>query len=151
MRMDGSSTARTLEPVGILFSEYYFYLAAYIQGMDKSRFARPQDAGPTIYRIDRIVDQRVTDTHFPVIYADRFQEGEMRKRIQFMYGGPLVKIRFAYTGPNLESILDKLPTARQTGQDPDGRPILEAEVYDGQGFQMWLRSQGEWIRMIEKF
>ena len=151
MRMDGSHTARTLEPVGILFSEYYFYLAAYIQGMDKSRFARPQDAGPTIYRIDRIVDQRVTDTHFPVIYADRFQEGEMRKRIQFMYGGPLVKIRFAYTGPNLESILDKLPTARQTGQDPDGRPILEAEVYDEQGFQMWLRSQGEWIRMIEKF
>lgn len=86
-----------------------------------------------------------------MIYANRFQEGEMRKRIQFMYGGPLVKIRFAYTGPNLESILDKLPTARQTGQDPEGHPILEAEVYDGQGFQMWLRSQGEWIQKIEKF
>lgn len=151
MWMNGRNTVRTLEPVGILFSEYYFYLAAYIQGINKSRFADPQDAGPTIYRIDRIVDQRMTDTHFPVIYANRFQEGEMRKRIQFMYGGPLVKIRFAYTGPNLESILDKLPTARQTGQDPEGHPILEAEVYDGQGFQMWLRSQGEWIQRIEKF
>ena len=151
MRMDGRNTVRTLEPVGILFSEYYFYLAAYIQGIDKSHFAYPQDAGPTIYRIDRIVDQRITDNRFPVIYANRFQEGEMRKRIQFMYGGPLVKIRFAYTGPNLESILDKLPTARQTGQDPEGHPILEAEVYDGQGFQMWLRSQGEWIQRIEKF
>ena len=146
---DHELVKRRVQPVGIMFSEYYFYLTAFLE--DKSHFENPGDLFPTIYRIDRIVDQRITDTHFPVIYANRFQEGEMRKRIQFMYGGPLVKIRFAYTGPNLESILDKLPTARQTGQDLEGHPILEAEVYDGQGFQMWLRSQGEWIQRIEKF
>ena len=36
----------------------------------------------------------------------------MRKRIQFMYGGELQTIRFEYTGPSLESVLDRLPTAK---------------------------------------
>ena len=46
---------RTIEPVGILFSEYYFYLAAFIEGIDKDKhFQNPQDNSPTIYRIDRI-------------------------------------------------------------------------------------------------
>ena len=30
---DGETRVRTIEPVGILFSEYYFYLAAFIEGM----------------------------------------------------------------------------------------------------------------------
>ena len=30
----GETRVRTIEPVGILFSEYYFYLAAFIEGID---------------------------------------------------------------------------------------------------------------------
>ena len=52
---DGETRVRTIEPVGILFSEYYFYLAAFIEGIDKDKhFRNPQDNSPTIYRIDRI-------------------------------------------------------------------------------------------------
>lgn len=52
---DGETRVRTIEPVGILFSEYYFYLAAFIEGIDKDKhFKNPQDNSPTIYRIDRI-------------------------------------------------------------------------------------------------
>ena len=109
----GAARHRRVQPVGILFSEYYFYLAAFIEGIDKKEhFANPEDRSPTIYRVDRIARFTVTKDRFAIPYRDRFQEGEMRKRIQFMYGGRLQHIKFKYTGPNIEAVLDRLPTAR---------------------------------------
>lgn len=139
---------RRVQPVGILFSEYYFYLAAFIEGIDKKEhFANPEDRSPTIYRVDRIASFTVTSDRFDIPYKDRFQEGEMRKRIQFMYGGKLRHIQFKYTGPNIEAVLDRLPTARVVEELPDGGQLVEAEVFDGNGLDMWLRSQGEWVEM----
>lgn len=138
---------RVLHPVGILFSEYYFYLAAFIDGIDKEKhFENPQDKAPTIYRIDQLSAITITKKHFPIIYADRFQEGEMRKRIQFMYGGDLQKIKFLYTGPSVEAVLDRLPTAKIIEQTPAGI-VISAEVF-GIGINMWLRSQGDKIKML---
>lgn len=139
------SVKRRIQPVGIMFSEYYFYLTAFLE--DKTDFENPDDIFPTIYRIDRIRGVTVLDEHFRVPYKDRFQEGEFRKRVQFMYGGKLEKLRFHYSGPSLESVLDHLPTAQVVDQDAEGWWI-EAEVF-GKGAEMWLRSQGEYIRKYE--
>lgn len=148
---NGTPKHRRVQPVGILFSEYYFYLAAFIEGIDKKEhFANPEDRSPTIYRVDRIADFTVTADRFDILYKDRFQEGEMRKRIQFMYGGKLRHIRFKYTGPNIEAVLDRLPTARVVEKLPEGGQIVEAEVFDGNGLDMWLRSQGEWVEMVKE-
>ena len=145
----GETRVRTIEPVGILFSEYYFYLAAFIEGIDKDKhFQNPQDNSPTIYRIDRIQNYKTLDRHFAQRYTDRFQEGEMRKRIQFMYGGELQTIRFEYTGPSLESVLDRLPTAKVLQVTEKGW-IVEAEVF-GTGINMWVRSQGDYIKIISE-
>ena len=92
---------RRVQPVGIMFSEYYFYLTAFLE--DKSGFDNPDDLFPTIYRIDRIKSFTVLDEHFSVPYRSRFEEGEFRKRAQFMYGGELQRIRFRYTGSSLEA------------------------------------------------
>lgn len=146
---NGTPKHRRVQPVGILFSEYYFYLAAFIEGIDKKEhFANPEDRSPTIYRVDRIADFSVTNDRFDIPYRDRFQEGEMRKRIQFMYGGKLRHIRFKYTGPNIEAVLDRLPTARVVETAPDGGQLMEAEVFEGPGFEMWLRSQGGYIELL---
>ena len=143
---NGTPKHRRVQPVGILFSEYYFYLAAFIEGIDKKdHFANPEDRSPTIYRVDRIGDFTVTNDRFDIPYKDRFQEGEMRKRIQFMYGGKLRHIRFQYTGPNIEAVLDRLPTARVVETLPEGGQVVEAEIFDGPGFEMWLRSQGDYV------
>ena len=74
-RLRGAETVRrTVEPVGILFSEYYFYLAAYLRGVDRKQiFENPEDPYPTIYRIDRIRAFRATGEHFTPAYAKRFQ------------------------------------------------------------------------------
>ena len=149
-KLKGQETAkRTVEPVGILFSEYYFYLAAYIRDIDrKQAFENPDDLYPTIYRIDRIQAFQVLPEHFTPAYATRFQEGEFRRRVQFMYGGRLQKIRFKYTGSSIEAVLDRLPTAQIVETDEDGW-VVSAEVF-GKGIDMWLRSQGDSItRMID--
>ena len=136
---------RRVKPVGIMFSEYYFYLTAFLE--DKSTFENPDDLFPTIYRIDRIKSSQVLDEHFSVPYKDRFQEGEFRKRVQFMYGGKLERIKFKYTGPSIEAVLDRLPTAEIVERDEDGW-IVTAEVF-GKGIDMWLRSQGENIKVVK--
>lgn len=136
---------RRIQPVGIMFSEYYFYLTAFLE--DKSTFENPDDLFPTIYRIDRIKSFKVLDEHFSVPYKDRFQEGEFHKRVQFMYGGKLERIRFRYTGPSIEAVLDRLPTAKIVSQDEDGWTV-EAEVF-GKGIEMWLRSQGDTIALLK--
>ena len=135
---------RRVKPVGIMFSEYYFYLTAFLE--DKESFENPDDLFPTIYRVDRIRSFRVLDEHFVVPYKDRFQEGEFRKRVQFMYGGKLERIKFKYNGPSIEAVLDRLPTAEIVEQDEDGW-IVTAEVF-GKGIEMWMRSQGNSIALL---
>ena len=141
---DHELVKRRVQPVGIMFSEYYFYLTAFLE--DKSHFENPDDLFPTIYRVDRIAAFKVLDEHFRVPYRDRFEEGEFRKRVQFMYGGRLQHIKFRYTGPSIEAVLDRLPTARILNQDNEGWTV-EAEVF-GKGIEMWVRSQGEYIEIL---
>ena len=91
-------------------------------------FENKDDLFPTIYRIDRIRDFKVLDEHFRVPYTERFEEGEFRRRVQFMYGGKLERIKFRYKGQSLEAVLDRLPTAQVISQDENGW-IIGAEVF----------------------
>lgn len=135
---DEQASERNVKPVGIIFSEYYFYLIAYPIGKDFDY--------PTIYRIDRIERFEQTSITFRVPYHERFQEGEFRKRVQFMYTGELINVRFKFTGPSKQSVLDRLPTAKVVEKLDDGL-IFEAEVF-GKGIKMWLLSQGEFVEVL---
>ena len=138
---------RKIKLVAIMFSEYYFYITAFIDDKKvKESFDVLNDAYPTIYRVDRIVSYKVLEERFKMPYADRFQEGEFRKKVQFMYGGKLNKIRFEYTGPDVNAVLDRLPTAK-VESEKDGVYRIKAEVF-GTGIDMWIRSQGEYVKVI---
>lgn len=145
----GALVKRKLKPVAIMFSEFYFYMTAFIDEEDGARknFEVLEDAFPTIYRIDRIKKLTVLGEHFHIPYRDRFEEGEFRKRIQFMYGGKLRKIKFKYSGENVEAVLDRLPTAKIL-EVADGVYTISAEVF-GKGIDMWLRSQGEMVEVVD--
>lgn len=144
---DKALVTRKLKPVALMFSEYYFYIAAFIDDDEvKAHFEVPDDLYPTIYRIDRIKEYKILDEHFRRPYKDRFEEGEFRKRIQFMYGGKLQKVRFKYSGYSVEAILDRLPTAVIEDEE-DGVYTISAEVF-GKGIDMWLRSQGETMLLL---
>lgn len=145
---DKKTVHRKLQPVAIMFSEYYFYLTAFIDDDEvKKDFDVLNDSFPTIYRIDRIKGLKVLDERFHIPYSSRFEEGEFRKRIQFMYGGKLRKVTFRYIGTDIDAVLDRLPTAKILDED-NGAYIVSAEVF-GAGIDMWLRSQGSYVEIIE--
>lgn len=138
---------RKLKPLAIMFSEFYFYMVGFLEDKKaQANFDVLNDSFPTIYRIDRIQALKVLDEKFHIPYASRFEEGEFRKRIQFMYGGKLQKIRFKYTGYSIEAVLDRLPTAKIESEE-DGAYIISAEVF-GKGIDMWVRSQGDIVEVL---
>lgn len=137
-RQDGAEKEHTAKPVALLFSEFYFYLVAYKE--EETEF-------PTIFRVDRIGTMEKTENHFQVPYQDRFKDGEFRKRVQFMYPGVLRRVTFTYSGPSVEAVLDRLPTARILSHK-DGIYTLTAEAY-GKGLDMWLGSQEKWVKVLQ--
>lgn len=137
---------RLIQPVGIMFSEYYFYLCAYMSASEETPDV-PKRPFPTIYRLDRIAEYEILNEHFHIPYADRFEEGEFRKRIQFMFGGDLRTIKFFYKGLSIEAVLDRFPTAKVLQHDDKGW-LIQAEVY-GDGVDIWLRSQGDLLEVVD--
>jgi len=139
-KASGEETNAIVKPVGIMESEYYFYLIGYVGDKDQK-----YPGYPTVYRIDRISDYKIVTETFHVPYRNRFEEGEFRKRIPFMYTGKLHKAHFTYNGPDINAVLDRLPTAKATLQN-DGNYFINVEVYGEKGLGMWLKSQEEFVR-----
>lgn len=136
IKIDGVEVKRIVKPVAIIFSEYYFYLIAYFNDFDS----------PTVFRVDRIKKYIAVGEKFYISSAERFEDGEFRKRVQFMYAGNLIKIKFEFTGSSIDAVLDRIPTAKII-EALDDKFVVEAEVY-GKGIIMWILSQGKNIKVI---
>lgn len=135
-RQDGKHSKHTVKPVSILFNEFYFYLVTYGFEVDY----------PIAFRIDRMERIRKTGEKFDIPYRNRFSDGEFRKRVLYMYGGKLKRVKFEYSGV-LEAMLDKVPTAKVLSEK-DGVYTMTAEAF-GKGLDMWLSSQGELVKIID--
>lgn len=139
---------RVIYPVGLMFSEFYFYLLGHIENADKEKFKNKNDIFPTIYRVDRIEKFEILKENFKnFYYNDRFEEGEFRKRVQFMTGGKLRKIKFIFKGNSLEAVLDKIPTAKVL-EENEKSCVISAEVF-GEGIDKWIRAQGNEVEVLE--
>lgn len=138
IRKDGVASHRAVKPLSVMFSDYYFYLIAWMADNSKDF--------PTVFRVDRMTEVKAPGEKFKIPYKDRFEEGEFRKRVQFMYSGPLKTIRFEYTGQSIEAILDRIPGAEILEQS-NGKYVLKAECY-GDGILMWLRTQGDYVKIL---
>jgi len=139
-RMDKRKTKKEVKPAAIMFSEYYFYLISYGLNVEEDM--------PLVFRVDRMSNIKYGDERFYIPYKDRFEDGEFRKRIQFMYSGKLKKFTFEFSGPSLEAVLDRLPTAKVIKTQGKVHTIT-AECY-GDGIKMWLNSQGDNVKIIEE-
>ncbi len=138
VRKDGVASHRIVKPLSIMFSEYYFYLIAWMAD-DSKDF-------PTVFRIDRMTNVKSTEEKYSIPYKDRFEEGDFRKKVQFMYSGPLKTIKFEFTGQSLEAILDRIPAAEIISQE-ENKTTIKAECY-GDGILMWLRTQGDNVKIL---
>lgn len=136
-RMDRCPVTHRLFPASVLFADFYYYLIAFPVDGDTSQ--------PRYFRLDRIRHITV-HRHNQLTRTPTFSEGELRKKSLYMWPGKLQTIRFAFSGPSVQAVLDKLPTAKII-ERKDGTYIIEAEVY-GDGIKMWLLSQGSWVKVL---
>lgn len=160
LKMSRERVTHRLRPVSVMFSEYYFYLIAFR--------ADDENFKPIYFRVDRILGLTEHRAHFDIPRKFDFDEGALRKKIQFMYPGKCRIIRFEFCGPSLQAVLDRLPTAvvldikrgDLTENSEDIRTkslrnyhpnkqiaLIEAEVY-GTGILTYLLSLGSWVRVI---
>lgn len=160
LKMSRERVQHRIHPVSLTFSEYYFYLIAYRADDPKYK--------PIYFRVDRILDIIEHRVRFELDRKYDFDEGELHKKIQFMFPGKCRKIRFEFSGPSLQAVLDRLPTAvvldarsgTLCGDHKDIRTsplrgyraadrvvLIEAEVY-GTGIITYLLSLGSWVRVI---
>ncbi len=138
IRKDGVASHRKVKPLSVMFSDYYFYLIAWMADDLKDY--------PTVFRIDRMTKIKSTGEKYKIPYRDKFEEGDFRKKVQFMYSGPLKTIRFEFTGPSIEAILDRIPGAEIIEQSGN-KYVLKAECY-GDGILMWLKTQGDYVKIL---
>lgn len=131
----GEKVTRTIVPKAIIFSDYYFYVVSYNPKYDNDLF----------YRLDRIKEWRPSDEKIKVEYSDRYKDGELRQKIQYMTPGTPKKIRFEFTGI-LEAALDRFPMSKVIENDGK-KALLEVETID-QGAKMWLLSQGQRVKIV---
>ncbi len=61
VRQDKTPKAHLVKPVGIMFSEFYFYLLAWMADDTKDSY--------TVFRVDRITEVEPKDTRFDIPYS----------------------------------------------------------------------------------
>lgn len=149
-RNDGVEVDRLVIPVGIMFSDYYFYMIAYIKRKEDAS-KETSESFPTVYRVDRIQSFQETSqvfTDHEVSREKQCTEGEFRNRVQFMFGGYLYRVTFDCKNSALEANLDRFPSHEIVKSGPEFT-TLRVMVYGKTGIEMWLRSQGEAVCNID--
>ena len=137
-KMDRSFVSHRLFPLSVMFTDFYFYLIAVKVDGNPDK--------PLYFRIDRI--KHITEHRKNEIKnIPDFNEGILRKRSLLMWPGPLRTIRFEFSGPSVQAVLDKLPTAKIIERMEKNKYLIEAETY-GNGIKMWLLSQGSWVKVV---
>lgn len=137
-KANGERVNRLVNPIGIMFSEFYFYVLC--------DFPKRPSTKAISYRLDRIESYEVLTEVFNRPYVERFEEGEFRKRIHAMYQGNLIDFSFEFKGHSIEAVLDRFPLAWIKEKNEDVY-VVEATAYE-EGLIMWILSQGDWVKVL---
>lgn len=130
---------REVKPLGVIFSEYYFYLITYWEEEKKE----------IPYRLDRIEDYELGDRgDFKIEYTDKLKEGEFNNQLPYMIPGSPYKLKFKYDGPSLSAVVNKLPSTEKI-EDKDDYYLITARVRSRYGAKMMLLSQQDNIEVVE--
>lgn len=130
---------RDIIPIAITFSEFYFYLIAFL---DNSKFETP-----TFFRIDRILSFEIIENCKNLEIYNKINPSDIKNKLHYMQGGDYMDIKFKFWGESIDAVLDRLPQSKIISKNED-RYIVEAKVF-GRGIKMWLLSQAEFLEVIE--
>ena len=140
LKMNRTKADYKIKPVSLMFSEYYYYLIAY-------ECDTANQYEPHFFRVDRILNIIAHMEHFSLKQSQEIDDGIIRKTNQLMFPGKTQKICFAFSGPSVQAVLDKIPSSKVIDVK-NGETIIEADTY-GDGIRMFLLSQGSWVRALK--
>lgn len=137
-RHDGRQVERDVLPVQIVFSEFYFYLVAFLYGETYDY--------PAFFRLDRIERFEVLGKARRTEKQANFHFGEMRPSVQFMYAGRLTDITFRCKTYAMEAVLDRMADYRVVRETADTM-LVTAKAFD-EGFLRWALMQGAAVEIV---
>lgn len=82
---NGEQVTKRVLPLIFIFSDFYFYLIAFIDGAGYKY--------PAFFRVDRIESFNVTDEQYSEELYKIYNAGKMRNCLQFMYAGELLNVK----------------------------------------------------------
>lgn len=126
-------------PISFIFSEFYFYLIAFI---DKESYDYP-----AFFRIDRIIEIKKLDEKYNENLYKKYNAGSMKNCLQFMYAGKLLTVKIRCKNCVIEAMQDRLPN-NWLVKDEGEYKIYKAKVF-GEGFIKWALFQGDNIEILE--
>lgn len=126
-------------PISFIFSEFYFYLIAFI---DKENYDYP-----AFFRIDRIIEIKKLDEKYNENLYKKYNTGSMKNCLQFMYAGKLLTVKIRCKNCVIEAMQDRLPN-NWLVKDEGEYKIYKAKVF-GEGFIKWALFQGDNIEVLE--
>lgn len=135
----GKYIERLISPLSVVFSEFYFYLIAFIEGENYKY--------PAFFRLDRIHSFVVKNEKYDKSLYEKYNVGEMKHCLQFMYAGECTKILLKCEIDAVEAIKDRLPNHRII-RKTEKFVWLEAKLF-GDGFIRWVLSQGNKVEVLE--
>ena len=83
-RLDGTQVERVLQPISVIFSDYYFYLLA--------RRADVENSAVIYYRLDRIKNVKLEGKEFYIDFKDRKNYTEINLYTQKMFMGERTRL-----------------------------------------------------------
>ena len=107
----------------------------------------PPPIFPAFFRVDRIEKITLTKEHYDNDLYDKYNTGNMRNYLQFMYAGKLLIIKVKCRTDLVDVFMDRLPN-HWLIEDQGQYQILGAKVF-GSGFIKWALSMGKSIEILE--
>lgn len=139
VKVNGKVIQRDIIPVAYVFSDFYFYLIAFI---DNTKYDYP-----AFFRIDRIRKIKSMNEKYDEKLYQQYNTGSMRNCLQFMYAGKLLTVKIRCKNCVVEAMRDRLPN-NWLVKDEGEYKIYKAKVF-GEGFIKWALSQGNNIEILE--
>lgn len=136
---NGEQVTKRVLPLIFIFSDFYFYLIAFIDGAGYKY--------PAFFRVDRIESFNVTDEQYSEELYKIYNAGKMRNCLQFMYAGELLNVKVRCKKQAEEAFKDRLPN-NWLIKDEGEYKVYGARVF-GEGFVKWALSQGSNMEILE--
>lgn len=136
---NGEQVTKRVLPLIFIFSDFYFYLIAFIDGAGYKY--------PAFFRVDRIGSFNITDEQYSEELYKAYNAGKMRNCLQFMYAGELLNVKVRCNKQAEEAFKDRLPN-HWLIKDEGEYKVYGARVF-GEGFVKWALSQGCNMEILE--